>query len=67
MFGDVNMPFIFQDDNAPCHRARTVNAWIDRNDIQRKTWPGQSPDTNRIEEMISQGLSYETDQIPKRV
>ena len=39
MFGDIHMPFIFQDDNAPCHRAHTMNAWIDRYEIQRMKWP----------------------------
>ena len=51
MFGDAQMPFIFQDDNAPCHRARTVNAWIDRKEIQRMMWPAQTPDGNLIENL----------------
>ena len=32
--GDANMLFIFQQDNAPVHRASNVEAWLDANDIQ---------------------------------
>lgn len=49
MFGDRAHPFIFQDDNAPCHRPRAVDDWLDRNEIRRMQWPAQSPDANIIE------------------
>ena len=40
---------IFQDDSAPCHRARLTEIWIKENKIQRLSWPGNSPDLNPIE------------------
>jgi len=49
MFGDRNHPFIFQDDNAPCHRPRAVDDWLEQHDIRRMMWPTQSPDANIIE------------------
>ena len=38
----------FQDDNAPCHRARTVVEWKQKHDIMSLQWPAQSPDLNPI-------------------
>ena len=49
MFGDRNYPFVFQDDNAPCHRPRAVDDWLNEQDIRRMMWPAQSPDANIIE------------------
>ena len=40
---------IFMHDNAPCHRARKVTAWLGRKRIKILTWPPQSPDLNPIE------------------
>ena len=31
--GDANVPFIFQQENAPMYRARNVEAWLVTNDI----------------------------------
>jgi hypothetical protein len=31
-------PFIFQDDNAPCHRSRTIEEWKRQNDIPQLSW-----------------------------
>lgn len=43
---------IFQDDNAPCHRARTVQEWFRNHSVQHiDDWPGQSPDMNPIENL----------------
>jgi hypothetical protein len=36
--------FKFQDDNAPCHRSRTV-----QNDLPQLRWPAQSTDLSPIE------------------
>jgi len=41
--------YIFQDDNAPVHRARTVIEYKLKNNIKTLTWPAQSPDLNIIE------------------
>ena len=44
-----NKPAIFQQDNAPCDTAKAVKEWIDANNIQVLSWPGNSPDLNQIE------------------
>ena len=44
--------YIFQDDGAPCHRAKVVKARLkDRNIRVMEDWPGQSPDINPIENL----------------
>lgn len=46
-----NTDGVFMDDNAPCHRARTVRDWFEEHsgDFQRMVWPSRSPDMNPIE------------------
>jgi transposase len=39
----------WMDDNAPAHRARSVNEWMTQQNRQRFVWPAQSPDLNPIE------------------
>ncbi|GFT58651.1 transposable element Tcb1 transposase [Trichonephila clavipes] len=46
-----NQSWIFQDDNAPCHRAKVVQKWLEDHTVNRMNWPGQSPDLNPIEFM----------------
>jgi len=36
--------FIFQDDNAPVHRAHSTIEYKLRNKIKLLSWPAQSPD-----------------------
>eukprot|EP00916_Digyalum_oweni_P000502 GHVL01000943.1.p1 GENE.GHVL01000943.1~~GHVL01000943.1.p1 ORF type:complete len:168 (-),score=18.20 GHVL01000943.1:813-1316(-) len=38
-----------QDDNAPPHRARLVEAFLQQVQINRMDWPAKSPDMNPIE------------------
>lgn len=42
-----NNDYIYQDDNAPAHRARIVKEYIDQNQINCMEWPVQSPDLNK--------------------
>lgn len=43
---------VFQQDNAPCHTARSVKKWFADNDITWiDNWPAQSPDINPIENL----------------
>jgi DDE superfamily endonuclease len=52
MFGtsarDRSNSFVFQQDSAPCHTAKTVKAWFARNKVNVLDWPGNSPDLNPI-------------------
>ena len=41
--------FIFQDDNAPVHKARSTVEYKLRNKIKSLSWPAQSSDINIIE------------------
>ena len=42
-------PWIFQEDNAPCHVSLRANQWKEENGIRTLLWPPQSPDLNIIE------------------
>ena len=41
----------FQQDSAPCHKARSVMAWFESKDIDLLDWPGNSPELNPIENL----------------
>ena len=51
--GKMNIEeFIFQDDNAPCHRYTLVNKWTEDNKVKKLHFlPTQSPDRNPIENL----------------
>ena len=40
---------IFRQDNAPCHKAKTVLVFLEEEGIAVMKWPPQSPDMNPIE------------------
>lgn len=49
--GAVGADFIFQDDNAPVHRAHIVADYMDNQGIDGMDWPARSPDLNPIEHL----------------
>ena len=46
--GTVETP-IFMQDNAPCHKTKTVLIFLEEEGIAVMKWPPQSPDMNPIE------------------
>ncbi|GFV69925.1 uncharacterized protein TNCV_1982921 [Trichonephila clavipes] len=46
-----NQSWIFKDDNAPCHRTKVVQKWLEDLTVNRMNWPGQSPDLIPIESL----------------
>ena len=55
--------FIFQQDSAPCRKAKLVMNWFAEKNIQVLQWPGNSPDMNPIENLWEQ-LKNEIHEIP---
>ena len=45
--------WVFQQDNAPCHKAKSVTAWFKANQVNVLSWPARSPDLNPIENVWS--------------
>lgn len=50
----VGSNWIFQQDNAPCHRANLSRVYFEQESINLLNWPANSPDLNIIENMWSQ-------------
>lgn len=42
-------PYIFQQDNAPCHTSKVVKNYMMTDGINLLPWPSNSPDMNPIE------------------
>ncbi|GFY24552.1 transposable element Tcb2 transposase [Trichonephila clavipes] len=47
--GAMGLPFLFMDDNAPCHRTVAAKQLLEIEYIERMDWPARSPDLNPIE------------------
>lgn len=48
-FGGRNDDYYFQQDNAPCHKAKATIQWFQEQGIRLLPWPPTSPDMNPIE------------------
>lgn len=43
--------FVYQQDNAPCHKSHATMQWFEDNEVQLLEWPSRSPDLNPIENL----------------
>lgn len=43
--------YLFQQDNAPCHKSKQVLKWFQDNEVKLLEWPPQSPDLSPIENL----------------
>ncbi len=60
LFKDAD--FIFQQDVAPAHTAKSTKSWLNGHGVSVLDWPANSPDLNPIENLRSRskkpGLPY---------
>jgi len=47
----IGESFIFQQDNAPCHKAKMITSFLSEIGVYILDWPPQSPDLNIIENL----------------
>ncbi len=56
LFKDAD--FIFQQDLAPVHTAKSTKSWLNDHGVGVLDWPPNSPDLNPIENRFFIGLKY---------
>ena len=44
-------PFLFEHDNAPVHKARSIQNWFVEIGVEELDWLAQSPDLNSIKHL----------------
>lgn len=62
-------PFVFQQDSAPAHKAKTTQEWFERQNIaliRHQDWPSSSPDLNPLDYKIWQVLEEKVCSKPHR-
>ncbi len=57
LFKDAD--FIFQQDLAPAHTAKSTKSWLNDHGVGVLDWPENSPDLNPIENRESMGFCQE--------
>ncbi|GFY19121.1 transposable element Tcb1 transposase [Trichonephila clavipes] len=63
-----NQSCIFQDYNAPCHRAKVVQKWLKDHTVNRMNWSGQSSDLNLIENLwLKLDMKFQRKNLQKNV
>ena len=50
-FMNIHRCTTFQQDSAPCHRAKSVTNWFQTKNVRMLKWPENSPDLNPIENL----------------
>lgn len=47
--------WVFQQDSAPYHTARSIKMWMEHHKIKTLSWPVQSPNLNLSENLLIEG------------
>ncbi len=58
LFKDAD--FIFQQDLAPAHTAKSTKSWLNDHGVGVLDWPANSPDLNPIENLVLSRGKWET-------
>ena len=47
-------PFVFRHNNAPMHKARSIQKWFVEIGVEELNWPAHSPDLNQIKHLSNE-------------